>query len=191
MKLVKSKLLKKKFAAFGTGDLHDEELERTPYIISLSSDPMLNLAVKIYLPPGNTLRIGKALESAQSSEPQPDLQVDGLGIEIGHCILQHQLTGEVLLTSSAPHSTYVNGCQLSCIASSDTSLQLTGNDRIVLGVCSHVFAFIDPKYHLRTLPTYEQALREVILGRGETENEKKERLAGMVLLFFAFTFQLF
>jgi hypothetical protein len=197
MKMVKSKLLKKKFAIFGTENLDDNELQRTPYLISLSCDPLLNLAVKVYLPTGNILRIGKTIDgllttneggasSIVSSLAAPDLQIDGLGIEIGHCELFHQENGTVLLTSSSSSSaiTYVNGRQLMIDNMGCEGVQLCGGDRIVLGVCSHVFAFIDPRLHHNptTTPTYEQALREVILGRGETDTEKKERLASLVWL---------
>jgi hypothetical protein len=203
MKMVKSKLLKKKFSAFGTENLQNEEIQRTPYIISLSSDPMLNLAVKIYLPVGNTLKIGKAAplpshegDLVADGGPSPDLQIDGLGIESGHCVLHHESDGVVTLTSPSTAMTYVNGILLteaSINSNSDRDLSegmvvcsLATNDRLVLGVCSHVFAFVDPRQHQHQpqqqsqMPTYEQAVREVILGRGETEIEKKERLAGLV-----------
>jgi hypothetical protein len=202
MKMVKSKLLKKKFAIFGTENLDDSELQRTPYLISLSCDPLLNLAVKVYLPSGNILRIGKTIDglvptnegggggsgSGSSVLIAPDLQIDGLGIEIGHCELRHQESGAVLLTSSSSSAiTYVNGRQLVSNTEEEEAkhgVRLCGGDRIVLGVCSHIFAFIDPRAHdpnpSPAPPTYEQALREVILGRGETDNEKKERLASMV-----------
>lgn len=195
MKMVKSKLLKKKFAIFGTENLDDSELQRTPYLISLSCDPLLNLAVKVYLPSGNILRIGKTIDglvptndsgSGSSVLIAPDLQIDGLGIEIGHCELRHQESGAVLLTSSSSSAiTYVNGRQLASNTEEEEAehgVRLCGGDRIVLGVCSHIFAFIDPRAHdpSPAPPTYEQALREVILGRGETDNEKKERLASMV-----------
>jgi hypothetical protein len=225
MKMVKSKLLKKKFSAFGTENLQNEEIQRTPYIISLSSDPMLNLAVKIYLPVGNTLKIGKAALPPQQQQqqqqqqqhvngdegdhsdaagtevgtggPSPDLQIDGLGIESGgHCVLHHRSDGTVTLTSPSTAMTYINGLHTATVHGVMTSIDheeesgvsvvmpLATNDRIVLGVCSHVFAFVDPRQQQMLpplpLPTYEQAVREVILGRGETESEKKERLAGLV-----------
>lgn len=214
MKLVKSKLLKKKFATFGTGDINNLEIESTPYLISLSNDPMLNLAIKIYLPQGNTLRIGKStieisqLQSELQSESEselkinnqpPDLQIEGLGIEYNHCILFHDLNGNVLLMTQPSSMTYINGKQINSEIFQnqnieDVGISLKSGDRIVLGICSHVFAFCDPKSNNSTnsLPTHEQAIREVILGRGETEHEKKERLAALVIfIYISFCYLIF
>lgn len=202
MKLVKSKLLKKKFTAFGAGDINEIEIQNTPYLISLSNDPMLNLAIKIYLPPGNTLRIGRSIDSIQQSQQlqqstqsqqlidqPPDLNIEGLGIEYNHCILLHQINGNVLMMTTPSAITYINGKQINSEMFQNQNIEEVGiilksGDRIVLGICSHIFLFCDPKLSsINSLPTHEQAIREVILGRGETEYEKKERLAALVRLF--------
>eukprot|EP00392_Amoebophrya_sp_AT5.2_P019421 g20249.t1 len=59
MRFVKSKLLKKRCAAFGAADLEESEIDSTPFLLSLSSDPLLDMAVKVFIPPGAILRIGR------------------------------------------------------------------------------------------------------------------------------------
>lgn len=177
--MVRSKLLKKKFAAFGKGGLSEDEIDRTPFLVSLSNDPMLNMAVKIYLVPGQSLRIGRKIEDESTPHGWvPDLQIDGLGIEASHCVLHHQASGEVSIISVAPAITYVNG--LSIATAGEEGVALSDGDRVVLGVCSHIFAFVDPRVAPAPTPSHEQAVREVILGRVETESERKERLAALV-----------
>ncbi|CAE7518177.1 KIF13B [Symbiodinium microadriaticum] len=55
MRIVKSKLKQKRCAAYGAGELEVSELQRTPFLTSLSNDPMLNMAVRVYLPIGGAL----------------------------------------------------------------------------------------------------------------------------------------
>ena len=52
-----------------------------------------------------------------------------------------------------------------------------------------MFAFCNPQFSF-TLPTHEQAVREVIVGRGETEFEK-EILASLVRDIILFIFSYF
>jgi hypothetical protein len=60
---------------------------------------------------------------------------------------------------------------------------LNPGDRIILGECSHVFLYVTPEMNADIeagkipLPTYNQAIREVILGRVESAEERKRRLA--------------
>jgi hypothetical protein len=60
---------------------------------------------------------------------------------------------------------------------------LNPGDRIILGECSHVFLYVTPEMNddietgKHALPTYNQAIREVILGRVESAEERKRRLA--------------
>ena len=189
MRTVKSKLRNKRWAAYGAGDLEESELQRTPCLTSLSNDPMLNLAVRVYLPAGGSIRIGRPVtevsEDGEERALKPsDLQLEGLGIEERHCVISHNASewGEapVILTNDSMTSmTYINGKQ---IPQGDLSgVELADGDRIVLGLCSHIFYFSDPRHdQLSAPPTHQQALREVLLGRAETESERKERLAMMV-----------
>ena len=119
MKRVKRKLLNRHVSTFGAEDMSGEDLAASPYLVFLSSDPQLHLAVRVYLPRGNRLKIGRAVSQAFSSsgaaddeeeehertagrqpsaasssggddsERMLDLQIDGLGIEDLHCILTH------------------------------------------------------------------------------------------------------
>lgn len=139
MRFVKSKLLKKRCAAFGAADLEESEIDSTPFLLSLSSDPLLDMAVKVFIPPGATLRIGRspvtddygATDGAGGSgggagdgegaavHHLPDLQLAGLGIEEWHCVIAHSQEAPsmcesiVTLTAESGAVTYINGKQLS------------------------------------------------------------------------------
>lgn len=186
MRIVKSKLLKKRHAAYGAGDLAESEIHLTPHLISLSNDPMLHMAVTIYLPAGGALRVGRPQTGDNFDEGQmvaPDLQLEGLGIEAQHCtITNDRQTSVVTLTCESSAVTYINGRPVGGL-----SQQLFDGDRIVLGHCSHLFCFCDPRSvpedsfkDTSSVPTYQQALREILLGRVETDSERRERLGALV-----------
>ena len=260
MKNVKRKLLNHNVSTFGAEDMLQEDLLSTPYLVFLSNDPQLNLAVKVYLPKGNKLKIGRAVSGSflRSSsvdeesdvrtiiedEKMLDLQIDGLGIEDLHCVLSHDETGtgsSVTLIPEIDAETYINGKPLKMTRSdvdsdgayslhrarggidgdgtyskivrsanktqsselqSDTTRSKTrnssiilgktllkGGDILVLGECSHVFVFVTPDIAAGvengrlSMPTYNQAVREVILGRVESIDERKRRVATRVSLF--------
>jgi hypothetical protein len=181
---VKSKLLKKRFAAYGVGDLQESEIEMTPYLMSLSNDPLLHMAVKVYIPSGGALRVGRpaifeASEEEAAAAPA-DLQLEGLGIESSHCVIAHALDTHIVTLTNEPSAvTYVNGKPV------DGVQQLFHGDRVVLGLCSHLFSFCDPRTTPdegggTALPTHQQALREILLGRVETDAERRERLGTLV-----------
>ncbi len=271
MKMVKRKLLNRHVSTFGAEDMSGEDLAASPYLVFLSSDPQLNLAVRVYLPRGNKLKIGRAVSQAFSSaiadeereggaaaagggqaggvetdgKKMLDLQIDGLGIEDLHCILTHdEIDGYsvVSLTPEPDAVTYLNGKQLQAGSEDDADgfvlrrggggpaggdgtystvvrrasrshggaelgelpevspalgkmrsasiirgvTQLKGGDILVLGECSHVFVFVTPDMVAGvdsgrvTMPTYNQAIREVILGRVESSDERKRRIATRV-----------
>jgi hypothetical protein len=246
MQNVKTKLQKRRAAggiattSFGVGNMSQEQVSETPYLVSLSGDPMLHLAVKVYIPTSSTLRIGRGEQPVEQSSDgvsiDNDLQLEGLGIEPVHCSVRHcQVSGRVLLEVAPGAACYVNGAQVLPHFSSGemeqdrrgksgaeikrsavpATVALRGGDRVVLGVCSHVFAFIDPRCDIddvslgrgelstqiriggskslaeglkrsikaqEGLASHDQAVREVILGRVETQHEKEVRLATMVRL---------
>jgi hypothetical protein len=232
---VKSKLQRRRAAggvattSFGVGAMSQEQACETPYLVSLSGDPMLHLAVKVFVPAASTLRIGRGRwEVGAGAGPRPgaegeivdddnDLQLEGLGIEPSHCSVRHcQDTGHVVLTVVRGAACFVNGAEVLARDSSgdEAGLILRGGDRVVLGVCSHVFVFIDPRCAEEDVPvkvddsnpvassgqvapgarssiaaqesltSHDQAIREVILGRTETLREKEVRLATMVSALF-------
>ena len=228
MNTVKTKLQKRRAAAgvsttsFGVGVMSQEEVTRTPYLVSLSGDPLLHLKVKVYIPPASTLRIGrgKKMTTADSvCDNDNDLQLEGLGIEDNHCSIRHcEEFGQVLLIVEPNAVCYVNGARVSKAMEGEEEemcqIVLNGGDRVILGICSHVFAFIDPRRTLQEIQckrtgtrdaiqgsclsevkssiatqegmtSHDQAIREVILGRVETLREKEVRLATMVSLYDA------
>lgn len=246
MKNVKRNLLNRRVSSFGTEDMTDTALLNLPYFVFLSNDPQLNLAVKVYLPIGKKLKIGKRVscmdDAVDSGDEMLDLQIDGLGIEDIHCVFSHEIGAGGVCAVIAPHAvTYHNGVALlfgedddeytdgfilrssnyamdgenygvtsniirrmtrghghdssDRLGSKSTESQgkcgsftaspiiyLTAGDRLVLGECSHVFVFVTPEYAYDvnlgkiSMPTYSQAIREVILGRVESTEEKKRRV---------------
>lgn len=174
MKNVKSKLLSRRYAIFDGEELTDEQLQHTPQLLALSNDWQLNRALKVYLPPNKALHIGKRSETST-----PDLQVDGVGIDVDHCSLYYDTElHRVYLYTNGVSETYVNGRQLT--ENKPCSVPLESKDRLVLGVCSHVFCFLMEELDDATIPSYSQAIREVVIGRMETERERHERLAALV-----------
>lgn len=184
MQNVKSKLMKRRMTSFGTADMSPEQLSSTPYLVSLSSDPQMNLAFKVYLPYGNNLRIGRYIseeDTAVTGDP-PDLQLQGVGITRNHCMFRsYEASSIVTITSERDSITYINGRQLiTSFESQSEEVALHSGDRVVLGACSHVFVFVNPGEEVGNMPTHELAIREVIIGRSETSQEKSLRLAAMV-----------
>lgn len=219
MRKVKRNLLNRRVSSFGTEDMNDVALLNVPYFVFLSNDPQLNLAVKVYLPVGKKLKIGKAVSIAEPNcaedENMLDLQIDGLGIEDIHCVFDHDsVTRTVIMSTEARAVTYHNGVALIqesddngiyddglilrnnayimegenygvtsdvirrssrsrssgidndtinegtsqsnvCVGETDglkfirKSVEIRPGDRIVLGECSHVFAYVTPDYSVK------------------------------------------
>ena len=97
---------------------------------------------------------------------------------------------------------YVNGVPLD----SGSHSELVHGDRLVIGPCSHLFSVVDPQMRDRlqeqsqgkrgskgkdsrgsndstamTTPTYEMAVREVLLRKAESAEQRGQRLSRMVL----------
>ena len=114
MRNVKRNLLNRQLSTFGTEDMSDGTDNSAPYLVFLSNDPQLNLAVKVYIPAGKKLKLGKAVsENADDDDSVLDLQIDGLGIEDLHSVLSHDdRCGSVTLNIVDQALTYHNGVPL-------------------------------------------------------------------------------
>lgn len=196
MRSVKSRLQKQRgggSSSFGLGGMQRDQARSTPYLVALSSDPLLHLAVRVFVPTASTLLIGRgrAEGETEGESDDNDLQLAGLGIENHHCRVRHEAEGMVRLVVLPGAACYVNGSPVSAEAEgvAEGGVELHGGDRVVLGVCSHVFCFVDPRLGLlegeeagqeERLSSHDQAIREVVLGRVETRREKEVRLATLV-----------
>ena len=105
-----------------------------PFLTNLSDDPMLSHTHQILLHANQKLRIGRP-----DAEEEQDLQLEGLGIGKYHCIISRPHFHDTQLQSCCD-ATYVNGVRLT----RGTMRQLHHADAIVLGVCAHVFVFVQP-----------------------------------------------
>ena len=149
----------------------------------LSDDPTSSGTVKIFLPSGKSLSIGRNDDNGHTV----DLSLEGLGMAKDHCILSHATPGKVFIEPrNAEAQTYVNGA---AIAKNHRTF-LFHHDRVVLGVCSHVMVFIDPKQANTTPtpgmsvtknvrpgepavePSYDQAVREIMVRRVEKKVDR-------------------
>mmetsp|Transcript_13679 Transcript_13679/g.39892 ORF Transcript_13679/g.39892 Transcript_13679/m.39892 type:complete len:2653 (-) Transcript_13679:13-7971(-) len=148
----------------GGGDLTADEMRITPYFKMLSrgekadrqnkaimhadgsdqapaADPSTH-HIRFLLPDNRRLRIGRG------DDPHVDLELDGLGMATKHCILCHDVlpfspkgTMPCVFVElwSVDAQTYVNGIKVA------KRVVLKTGDRLVLGACSHVFVFVDPR----------------------------------------------
>jgi len=145
---------------------------------NLCDDPVLSGTLTIMLPYGRSLSIGRP-----DAAVEQDLMLEGLGIAKSHCTLERgdeASGGGVSIRALSANGTFVNGKAVT--ARGTVTQPLKDGDRIVLGTSAHVFYLRDPAYEQATVPpTFDQAIRELVLRRIEGADAMQRRLAALVL----------
>ena len=173
----------------GSGDAQ-ENLKKYPHLSNLNDDPSLSGTLKLIIADGTIMKIGRK----DSEEPQ-DVQLEGLGMKKSHCIIENESGGGIYISCrESGANVYVNGSRLG----DNSRVKLKHKDVLVLGVCTHIYQLIIPDSKSkpedggegeseelggdsRGSVSYQSAVRQVVLGRPETEEQKQVRLAHLVL----------
>jgi len=138
---------KKQVTAYTFGKLEGDG-RTTPHLRNVTNDPSLSGSLRIFIPLGSVLRIGAGNQSTDlnsvqdTTEEEMDLYLDGLGMAEEHCTVIHEEKGgEVFIKAcSYDGDVYVNGKKLR----QGRKVKLSHGDRVILGVCSHLFVFVHP-----------------------------------------------
>lgn len=140
-------------------EVRDTEKLTIPYLSNLNEDPLLSGKIVFALKEGEST-IGKA-----GGDVEPTFRIGGLGVSPLHAVvyvrqsrMEEDERGaavyEVLLTAHG--KTSINGIVLR----ENESKRLEHKDRIIFGH-NHMYVFVDPADMDKTLPSWEEGMREV------------------------------
>lgn len=137
-----------------------------PHLSNLNEDPLLSGNIK------HGFKEGRNVVGRRNDQSPPDIVVEGLGVQAGHCIVQRQ--GDVYtLIPSESAKTMVNGKLVT------EPVKLAHGDRIRFGNHNY-FSFTDPE-DIEKTADWETAVREansegvdLLLGGSSVELQRKE-----------------
>ena len=173
-------------AMTGGGSMGEEGYKKFPHLSNLNQDPLLSGTLKLIIADGTTMKIGR-----RDADVAQDVQLEGLGMKKSHCLISNEGGGVLFVRVGEPQANvYVNGVKLG-----EEGAQLRHGDILVLGVCTHIYQLIIPDAVADeeeerpseitnrddTTVSYQTAVRQVVLGRPETEHQRMVRLAHLVI----------
>ena len=171
----------------GVKDSADKDAyKQIAHLSNLNEDTLLSGTLKLVISNGTQMKLGRK----DASIPQ-DVQLEGLGMKKQHCVIENKEGHRHLYLTVAEETAdvYVNGHKLSFVSPPH---KLKNRDVLVLGVCTHIFQVVIPPPHdaaqsheipddSEEVVSYNEAIRQVMMGRPETQHQKEMRLARMVL----------
>ena len=167
-----------------------EDFKKFPHLSNLNQDPMLSGTLKLIIADDADMKVGR-----KDAEQPQDVQLAGLGIKKEHCVISYRGAGKLTIKRADDKAdVYVNGRKIS---GHDANFKLTNGDILVLGVCTHIYQVCVPKGSKQesvieegdeeedeevvalatdeddTTVSYNEAVRQVMLGRPENAQQKK------------------